>query len=122
MLVLCRSAVGRRLAAWHDFARATRRARRRLRRACERPRRQVWRFCNIKTRQTLVSLTACMMASILARPLDELNMKSPVAVNASRAWFLLGERYRLSVLLRLHALVLVRPAPLVPGGLPLEGA
>jgi hypothetical protein len=84
----------------------------------ERPRRQVWRFCNVKTRQVLVSLTACMMASILARP-DELNMKSPVAVNAARAWFLLGERYRLCVLLRLHALVLVRPAPLVSGVAPL---
>ena len=67
---------------------------------------QVWRHESVKTWQVLVSLTACMVSSILARP-DELNMKSPVGVNGMRAWFFLGERYRLPVLLRLHAISLV---------------
>ena len=67
---------------------------------------QAWRHENAKTWQVLVSLTACMVASILARQ-DELNMKHPVVVSAVRAWFFLGERYRLPVLLRLHAICLV---------------
>ena len=70
------------------------------------PAAQVWRHESVKTWQVLVSLTACMVSSILARP-DELNMKSPVAVNGCRAWFFLGERYRLPVLLRLHAISMV---------------
>ena len=74
---------------------------------------QVWRHESAKIWQALVSLTACMVSSILARP-DELNMKSPVAVTGCRAWFFLGERYRLTVLLRLHAISMVRPQSLSP--------
>ena len=74
------------------------------------PAAQVWRHESVKTWQVLVSLTACMVTSILARP-DELNMKSPVAVNGCRAWFFLGERYRLPVLLRLHAISMVGQLP-----------
>ena len=74
------------------------------------PAAQVWRHESVKTWQVLVSLTACMVTSILARP-DELNMKSPVAVNGCRAWFFLGERYRLPVLLRLHAISMVGLLP-----------
>ena len=77
------------------------------------PAAQVWRHESVKTWQVLVSLTACMVTSILARP-DELNMKSPVAVNGCRAWFFLGERYRLPVLLRLHAISMVRQLPVPP--------
>ena len=85
----------------------------------------MWRHESAKTWQVLVSLTACMVTSILTRP-DELNMKSPVGVSGCRAWFFLGERYRLSVLLRLHAISLVgqpslRSAVFTSYGSPFQG-
>lgn len=63
----------------------------------------------VKTRQTLVSMTVCMVCAILANP-DELNLKAPVAMFVSRSMFHLAERYRLMTLLHLQWVNLVRAA------------
>ena len=55
----------------------------------------------VKTRQTLVSMTVCMICAILSKP-EELNLKAPVAMLTSRSIFHLVERYRLTTLLRLQ--------------------
>lgn len=55
----------------------------------------------VKTRQTLVSMTVCMICAILSKP-EELNLKALVAMLASRSIFHLVERYRLTTLLRLQ--------------------
>jgi hypothetical protein len=73
----------------------------------------------VKTRQTLVSMTVCMVCAILANP-DELNLKSPVAMFVSRSVFHLAERYRLVTLLHLQMINLVRDTgrPAALGGAP----
>ena len=62
----------------------------------------------VKTQQTLVSMTVCMICAVMSNR-DELNLKAPVAILAMRSIFHLAERYRLLTLLRLQWVNLVRP-------------
>jgi len=73
----------------------------------------------VKTRQTLVSMTVCMVCAILANP-DELNIKAPVVMFVSRSVFHMAERYRLVTLLHLQMINLVRGTeqPVALGGAP----
>lgn len=52
-------------------------------------------------------MTVCMICAIMSNP-DELNLKAPVAMLASRSIFHLAERYRLVTLLRLQWVNAVR--------------
>ena len=52
-------------------------------------------------------MTVCMICAIMSNP-DELNLKAPVAMLASRCIFHLAERYRLVTLLRLQWVNAVR--------------
>ncbi len=71
---------------------------------------QVWRHESVKSANSLVGATACMMGSILSHH-HELGLKAPVGITCIRGFLVLGETYRLTIALRLHAIQMVRDNP-----------
>ncbi|EIE21923.1 hypothetical protein COCSUDRAFT_47989 [Coccomyxa subellipsoidea C-169] len=67
---------------------------------------QVWRHESVKSANSLVGATACMMGSILSHH-HELGLKAPVGITCIRGFLVLGETYRLTIALRLHAIQMV---------------
>ncbi|KAK9918539.1 hypothetical protein WJX75_004843 [Coccomyxa subellipsoidea] len=67
---------------------------------------QVWRHESVKSGNSLVGATACMMGGILSHH-HELGLKAPVGITCIRGFFVLAETYRLTIALRLHAIQMV---------------
>lgn len=61
----------------------------------------------MKSGNSLVGATACMVGGILSHH-HELGLKAPVGITCFRGFLLLGEAYRLTISLRLHAIQMVR--------------
>jgi hypothetical protein len=61
----------------------------------------------VKSGNSLVGATACMMGGILSHH-HELGLKAPVGITCIRGFFVLAETYRLTIALRLHAIQMVR--------------
>lgn len=68
---------------------------------------QVWKHESVKSGNSLVGATACMVGGILSHH-HEMRLKAPVGITCVRGFLVLAETYRLTIALRLHAIQMVR--------------
>ncbi|BDA46944.1 hypothetical protein COCOBI_09-3970 [Coccomyxa sp. Obi] len=67
---------------------------------------QVWKHESVKSGNSLVGATACMVGGILSHH-HEMGLKAPVGITCVQGFLVLAETYRLTIALRLHAIQMV---------------